>query len=108
MSRHTPGPWSARPVDELDFRAPDHDDFCIVAENGLCPGIVWQYMDEGRANAALIAAAPDLLALAKQYAGDCVSCHGGGGYYGAMSGTWYPCSACSNIRAVIDKAEGRA
>lgn len=66
---HTPGPWRVEPVGRAAFRAPNEDganDLCIIAENGLCPGIVWEYLKEGEANARLIAASPDLLALCKE------------------------------------------
>lgn len=59
----------------------------------------------------MIAAAPDLLALAKLYASECGECDGTG--YG-MVDTGMPvdsrvdCRACADIRKVIAKAEGVA
>ncbi len=59
----------------------------------------------------LIAAAPDLLALAIQYADECVECDGTGTRWtrpnDPQDSTEYPCEACADIRAVIDRAEGR-
>jgi hypothetical protein len=61
---------------------------------------------------SLIHAAPDLLALAHQYASECAGCNG--------AGTWtktsnisgpadrVPCEDCAGIRAVIAKATGAA
>ena len=61
-------------------------------------------------NARLIAAAPDLLALAQQYASECSSCDGAGKVQ-MLSATGHPagevdCEDCADIRAVITKAEG--
>lgn len=58
------------------------------------------------ADMALIAAAPDLLALAKQYLSECSSCDGTG-EIGWSEAEASPCPDCEDIRAVINKAEGR-
>lgn len=52
--------------------------------------------------ARLIAAAPDLLALAKQYASECSECGGTGKCLDDSS-----CEDCADIRAVIAKAGPR-
>lgn len=54
-------------------------------------------------DALLIAAAPDLLALAHQYAEECGDCAGT-----RVCPDDEPCTACADVWAVIDKAEGRA
>jgi hypothetical protein len=61
-------------------------------------------------NMALIAAAPDLLALAHQYASECAECGGTGTVvpWSLKPDVTEACSECTDIRAVIDKAEGRA
>ncbi len=66
---HTPGPWRYERATD-GFRAPDKDDFQIVAQNSVCPGTVWggAFTPEGKANARLIAAAPDLLEALKALA----------------------------------------
>src|SRR5690606_19057690 len=58
MSKHTPGPWSI------------HHEFNVLDENGRCVASGGGYSSnlrdaepENRANAMLIAAAPDLLAV---------------------------------------------
>jgi hypothetical protein len=60
---------------------------------------------------ALIAAAPDLLAMAQRYADECANCIGTGTRWtdtkDPQDSTEYPCPKCADIRAVIDKAEGR-
>lgn len=68
--------------------------------------------------AALVLAAPDLFALAKQYASECAECSGRGFVHGddGVSGcgpddvepTRHECTDCADIRAVIAKAEGRS
>ena len=61
------------------------------------------------ADMALIAAAPDLLALAKQYASECSGCDGTGDEeLPEQPGIVSQCVACADIRAVIAKAEGRS
>ena len=47
-----------------------------------------------------------LLALAKQYASECSGCDGKGTWMGPDLHT-EPCQDCADIRAVINKAEGR-
>lgn len=109
---HTPGPWSVE--EPMDF------ELSIVEESK--PVHEWQFIaciphggkKEGdfpkviaEANARLIAAAPDLLALARRYAGECAEC-GGSGEEIVDDDKAVPCDACEDIRAVIDKAEGRS
>lgn len=57
------------------------------------------------ANGRLIAAAPDLLALAKQYASECAECDGTGRE--PYTDEFRECEECRDIRLVIAKAEGR-
>ena len=128
---HTPGPWWT------DARYDGAEMGCaIIAANTDCgplPGNPTRgqvafatailNMDARRceANARLIAAAPDLLALAKRYASDCSECGGTGSVQVCcgspdQSGSdddvccgvpdTEPCGACADIRAVIEKAEG--
>ena len=54
-------------------------------------------------DALLIATAPDLLALAHQYASECGDCAGT-----RVCPDDEPCTECADIWRVIDKAEGRA
>jgi len=70
--------------------------------------------------ARLFAAAPDLLALAKQYASECADCGGTGRIVTRSGGSGWGdggpdvheeaerCGECEDIRAVIAKAEGRS
>lgn len=87
--------------------------------------------EEDAAHARLIAAAPELLALAKQYASECGECDGAGVIEiektrpgccgnarddGSCCGNPIPelyaepeqCPACADIRAVIAKAEAQS
>lgn len=115
VAEHTPGPWEA-PRNGLDG--------AVYAPNAPA-GTLWRITDrvhglsheEIAANALLIAAAPELLVLAKQYAADCPICKGTGlvsihfpGNEGVPE--WdaddQPCQECVDIRAVIAKAEGRS
>jgi hypothetical protein len=62
MSKHTPGPWIATP-----YKAEGDTPMFYVAEKGKACPIVFAYLHRPHtgtieANAALIAAAPDLLA----------------------------------------------
>ena len=93
MSKHTPGPWCVR-----------HDDMVCSQEGRIiadcestpyamrpAPPIV-----EDKANATLIAAAPELLEALKQFVD----------YYESMQGH-KDNSVIRNGKAAIDKAEGR-
>lgn len=120
-SLHTPGPWHVRDL---------HPGGCTfnIGTNPNDPydgevAVVFRYgkhvQAPHKANALLIAAAPDLLELAKQYAMECASCDGqgtvnrqigGDGYGGqcaAIADVEAVCQDCADIRAVIARAEGR-
>ena len=101
---HTPGPWRASPDSSIVGTA-------VLAKGGLVIASVLGERDAVRSNAALIAAAPDLLALAKRYASECAQCDGDGRIlvtFNDREAEYDPCEACADIRAVIEKAEGRA
>lgn len=61
--------------------------------------------EQGEANARLVAAAPDLLELARQYAAECGECDGTGNIGNFDTGDQH-CPDCFGIRAVIAKATG--
>lgn len=64
--------------------------------------------DEAIANAHLIFAAPDLLAMVKRYAGECSTCDGTGErdkFNNFCNIDKVDCDACTDIRALIAKAE---
>ena len=112
---HTPGPWTMR-SGSIWGTSKDPDGEYICEPWGRTHA-------ETEANGRLIAAAPDLLALAKRYASDCSECGGTGSVQVCcgspdQSGSdddvccgvpdTEPCDACADIRAVIEKAEGGA
>ena len=105
----TPGPWRATPHSSIVGTG-------IVANRGIVVASVLGVPEVCQANAHLIASAPDLLALAKRYARECGTCGGTGvKLVWAPNADRYdewdhsePCDACSDLRAVIEKAEGRA
>src|SRR5215469_17072022 len=105
---HTPGPW------RLQQESVDPDWHIVTAPGGRIMANVHieagNAMDE--ANARLITAAPDLLALAKQYASECAACSGTGRRL-AVDAAGMPvpdvaCDDCADIRVVIAKAERRS
>jgi hypothetical protein len=106
-AKHTPGPWC---VSRRGRRGLPH----IMSEAGLYVmdakprGVSGGGTVRQMADATLIAAAPDLLTLARQYASECGGC--GGVRYVEADGvmTERQCDECADIWAVIDKAEGRA
>lgn len=68
MATHTAGPWRVGPVDDTAVTAADGTEICHASGDGdYDDDAVWPVME---ANARLIAAAPDLLALAYQYRDD--------------------------------------
>lgn len=94
MTTHTPGPWThSNFTRDLGF---------MVGAEGATGTIVCEQV-RTKANARLIAAAPDLLALAHQYASECGDCAGE-----RIDPDDEPCEACADIWRVIDQAEGRA
>lgn len=95
MSPHTPGPWHISPYSSIVGIAVYGDGIVIAGVRADKP--------TAEANARLIAAAPELLALAHQYASECGDCAGT-----RVCPDDEPCTACADVWAVIDKAEGRA
>jgi len=60
LPKHTPGPWEVLPV----FDEP----FAIVARGNSVATLQWELCeDREKANAALIAAAPELLAACQEF-----------------------------------------
>ena len=68
MTQHTPGPWEVKPNPQFPN---DKEAFCIVDDNNIS-----QADTIGHANAALIAAAPELLAVLQAVAGDSICMKG--------------------------------
>jgi hypothetical protein len=115
--KHTPGPWVV-------------NDFCT---EGGADTAVWTSHDphtaksicechyttarqrlsgedgchqlEAEANAKLIAAAPELLAIAKEYAASCPNCDGKGKRRHSFDNHLVDCQKCAGARAVIARAE---
>ena len=107
-AKHTPGPWR---LDER--RSPDGLVARINSSRWDALAEVVVRMDDsdaddpvGLANASLIQAAPDLLALAKRYASECAECGGTGIARDPDTNMGGPCPDCADIRAVLAKAEG--
>lgn len=72
MNGHTPGPWDIQPA-TLGFRTPCADDAKdqMIVAGLMCVGVIWdgvfeKVKAEQEANARLIAAAPDLLAICEK------------------------------------------
>lgn len=118
---HTPGPWHIEDRTDSEgywIAIPVPIGRKVIAE--IDTGFDEPWDSQQHANARLIAAAPDLLALAKQYASECADCRGTGRIvnfsFGSGWGNGGPdvheevegCSECEDIRAVIAKAEGRS
>ncbi len=60
MSKHSPGPWMAE-IDDVMQAASVRD----TSNRGVCP-VAGMTFDERKANAALIAAAPEMLAALRR------------------------------------------
>lgn len=109
-SPHTPGPWGLEATeDNLLIYFPAPIGMKVLATIGT--GFDEPFESQQWANAHLMRAAPDLLALAKQYASECSGCDGEGRRivtFNDREAEYDPCEDCADIRAVIDKAEGRA
>lgn len=105
--RHTPGPWSWAQV----WRGPETKIHAEFEGRRVALAEVFTMYSHGEkeANARLIAAAPELLALAKQYLSECSECNGSGTTWDRDNCTHtVDCPDCADIRAVIAKAEGKA
>jgi hypothetical protein len=104
MSKHTPGPWHYA---ECQMGTPFVDTESVG--DLLAAALP---LDEEKANARLIAAAPDLLAALEDMIGHCQGCNGKGRCYGPVPGSPgsyasnQPCQDCSDARAAIAKAKG--
>lgn len=103
--KHTPGPWFV--VDNrvfLEIRTSEYE-YGGEQIGDVCSS---KYIDGhednpvAQANARLIAAAPELLAIALQYASECGECAGTGRNDCGHEG----CQDCAFIHAVIAKATG--
>jgi len=115
---HTPGPWVSfykHKYNEWHVGVPVSSGSMKLAlfPDG-CP------TENPESDCRLIAAAPDLLALAKQYVAECADCGGTGRIVTRSGGSGWgdggpdireevePCGECEDIRKVIAKAEGRS
>lgn len=111
-SLHSPGPWKLNWTYAGGGCLEDHPElqyvnihsakYIEVAPNGLS---LTGYVRP--ADAHLIAAAPDLLALVKQYASECLDCNYGDGPTGKTP-EGDPCEWCGDTRALLAKVEGRS
>lgn len=57
------------------------------------------------ASVALFEAAPDMLDMLCRYAGECAECGGSGEEIHHGDDTAYPCTACEDIRRLIERAD---
>jgi len=112
---HTPGPW---------YPARSGHELIVLSHTAVRSGsiaVLGEYWanyprDEVTANARLIAAAPELLELARRYASDCPDCNGTGRYLRSVCLPWIgtearpgdACEKCADILAAIAKAEGQS
>jgi len=106
--KHTPGPWIkiGRIIDSDSHREGPHvlERICIVDDGPT--------EDESKANAALIAAAPELLKALKALVNVCPECNGTGVYFPRKDPITghkeeAPCQWCKHARAAITKATGQ-
>lgn len=99
--KFTPGPWGAKKSNQPGW--------IVIGEDGrrtLAHVAVGMRVE---ANARLMSAAPDLLAVAKTYAMHAVDCHVrpfGGGLRATWAGDDYKVCTCA-LGDAIRKAEGR-
>lgn len=118
MSKHTPGPWICEPIQDenleiigydvaaCDFEPRVWSDVCEVRANRSGPREVTE--EEAKANANLIAAAPDLLEQLKAVYAMCKErqvAHGHGDYGDLF---YYQEAFEQRVLAAIRKAEGGA
>ena len=109
---HTPGPWKIHTLDEFMGETPLHADFMIEFGPGDWGGF-WVVEHNGAskectrtspmADAALIAAAPDLLAALQGLFENCAMVHN---HWGDNSNQRQASAAIDAARAVIASARG--
>lgn len=118
---HTPAPWESF-KDRFGYGShsigvPSDVGMKVIATVDYDFDEPW--LLQQHANARLIAAAPDLLALAKKLAGECSECEGVGvsmcfvdndpnDITKGCHAEPLDCDDCADIRKVIAKAEGRS
>jgi len=92
--KHSEGPWDVAANDDGSFLVVAAD-LMVVAYRQRCS----PYPERSKANALLIAAAPELLAVCQEF----ISALGPDGYHPSAGKT-----ATDRMRAAISKAEGRS
>lgn len=96
MSKHTPGPWKLRLGTGIQY------DYIIETKDGACVAAYPHYSGDTKqvtkANARLMAAATDLLAVVQELEESAA-------YWGEYD---VPCGIVDRMRAAIVKAVGRA
>lgn len=98
MTKHTPGTWEEHRDEDakrLEVRVPANAGFRVIAT--VERGFDDRAGAEQDANARLIVAAPELLALVKRYGRACLVCDAN------MS----ECETCCAARILVDRIEGR-
>lgn len=107
-TKHTPGPWEVDSCgDPLIVNGPEHGDASIVAILATDAANAWGYgEEETRANARLIAAAPDLLDAAEEISA-AASAVIGAWECGDLAAAVNLLDACrESLRDAISKAKG--
>lgn len=101
MTTHTPGPWEVG-YQGLSIYGPDRHGTTLVIARSLDTSRQHCDPQEAQANARLIAAAPELLDVAKDVLAECMDT-----YYDPrdMGGDWL--RLCDRLRAAIAKATGQ-
>jgi hypothetical protein len=108
MSKHTPGPWRTQKLEgdmqqKVHVRAEHLPIATVFALNSTGRGFV-TLTDEEQANAALIAAAPEMLEALRK-ANAALKCNIKSGNLNCIC---EGCTAADAARAAIAKAEGRS
>lgn len=112
MKGHTPGPWEVR---EPGFYIGVVGDPCSLAEVKSCYTVKADDIETHKANARLIASAPDLYRARAAAASGCPACYGTGveplthlepGGVLVLDGS-RPCSRCRLQREAVARVEGR-
>ena len=111
MMAHTPGPWTVGDLINMggyrDYYqiscSPEHGDLNFEISNPF-----GTELEETKANARLIAAAPDLLAALEFMISNCPECDGDGVIYDddywTVGPTGGPCPICQGARSAIAAA----